>query len=101
MPQGTADSTRIIAKEVPHNMPMLPIVSTLVFPFNVTSFSVHKKQNIALIQKLPRADQIVCITLQKDLEQDYPQGLNDVHTIGTASRLIHQMAVFIVSNLNS
>ncbi len=91
MPQGTADSTRIIAKEVPHNMPMLPIVSTVVFPFNVTSFSVHKKQNIALIQKLPRADQIVCIALQKDLEQEYPGGMGDVHPIGTASRLIHQM----------
>ncbi len=91
MAQPTADSTRIIAKEVPHNMPMLPIVSTVVFPYNVTSFSVHKKQNIALIQKLPRADQIVCITLQKDLEQDYPAGAQDVYEIGVASRLIHQM----------
>jgi ATP-dependent Lon protease len=73
MAQPTADSTRIIAKEVPHNMPMLPIVSTVVFPYNVTSFSVHKKQNIALIQKLPRADQIVCITLQKTSSRITPR----------------------------
>ncbi len=91
MAPGPMDSTRIIAKDVPHDMPLLPIVSTVVFPFNVTSFSVHKKPNIALIEKLPRADQIVCITLQRDLDQDYPQGLSDVFEIGVASRLIHQM----------
>ncbi|MBV6514635.1 MAG: hypothetical protein HPKKFMNG_00263 [Planctomycetes bacterium] len=63
MVQGPTDSTRVIAKDVPHSMPLLPIVSTVVFPFNVTSFSVHKKPNLAVIHKLPRTDQIVCITL--------------------------------------
>lgn len=91
MVQGPTDSTRVIAKDVPHSMPLLPIVSTVVFPFNVTSFSVHKKPNLAVIHKLPRTDQIVCITLQRQLEQDYPQGRSDVYDIGVAARLIHQM----------
>ncbi|MCC6573603.1 MAG: endopeptidase La [Planctomycetes bacterium] len=85
------DSTRELVQTVPNRLPMLPIVSAVVFPYNVVSFSVHKPPNIQLVQKLPKRDSIVCVGLQKDLEQDFPQNEKDICTIGTASRLIHQM----------
>ena len=85
------DSTRILARDVPNILPTLPMVSVVVFPFNVASFAVLKKQNIELLRALPASEQIVCLATQRDEEREFPESEKDVYEIGVAGRLIHRM----------
>ncbi|MHC4840652.1 MAG: endopeptidase La [Planctomycetota bacterium] len=72
---------------------MLPLVSVVVFPYNVASFTVHKPENIELINKLPSADAMIALAYQRDPEQEDVSSLKlaHLHDIGVSARLIHRM----------
>lgn len=94
MAQDTAgNSTKILRQAVPNLLPVLPLVSVVVFPYNVASFTVHKPENIELINQLPTADAMIALAYQHDPEQESINeiGLKDLHPIGVSARLIHRM----------
>ncbi|MDC1142656.1 endopeptidase La [Planctomycetota bacterium] len=87
------NSTKILRQAVPNVLPVLPLVSVVVFPYNVASFTVHKPENIELINQLPSADAMIALAYQRDPEQESVGSLKleDLHEIGVSARLIHRM----------
>jgi len=85
------NSTKILAQAVPNSLPMLPLVSVVVFPYNVASFSVHRKPNITLLNSLPTADSLICVGIQRDPSRETITDLQDLYPVGVSGRLIHKM----------
>ncbi len=85
------NSTKILAQSVPNTLPLLPLVSVVVFPYNVASFSVHRKRNINLLNSLPTADSLIAVGIQRDANKESVGGLEDLYSIGVSGRLIHKM----------
>ncbi len=85
------NSTKILAQSVPNTLPLLPLVSVVVFPYNVASFSVHRKRNIKLLNSLPTVDSLISVGIQRDPNRDAISGLEDLYPIGVSGRLIHKM----------
>ncbi len=85
------NSTKIMAQSVPNSLPLLPLVSVVVFPYNVASFSVHRQRNINLLNALPTADNLISVGIQRDANRDSISGLEDLHPVGVSARLIHKM----------
>ncbi len=85
------NSTKIMAQSVPNTLPLLPLISVVVFPYNVASFTVHRKPNIELMNALPTADSLIAVGVQRDPEQELITGLPDLYPIGVSARLIHKM----------
>ncbi|MBE7491144.1 MAG: endopeptidase La [Planctomycetes bacterium] len=76
---------------VPNQLPLLPLVSVVVFPYNVASFSVHRKPNINLLNSNNLADNVICLAAQKDQQLEVISGLSDLYEIGVSGRVIHKM----------
>ncbi|MCZ7606262.1 MAG: endopeptidase La [Planctomycetota bacterium] len=85
------NSTKILAQSVPNTLPLLPLVSVVVFPYHVASFSVHRKPNINLLNSLPTADTMLCLATQRDQQAETIKNLDDLYPIGVSGRLIHKM----------
>ncbi|MCB9935409.1 MAG: endopeptidase La [Planctomycetes bacterium] len=85
------NSTKILAQSVPNTLPLLPLVSVVVFPYHVASFSVHRKPNINLLNSLPTADTMLCLATQRDQQAETIKGLEDLYPIAVSGRLIHKM----------
>jgi ATP-dependent Lon protease len=85
------NSTKILAQSVPNALPLLPLVSVVVFPYHVASFSVHRKPNINLLNSLPTADTMLCLATQRDQQAETIKNLDDLYSIGVSGRLIHKM----------
>ncbi|MCB9895166.1 MAG: endopeptidase La [Planctomycetes bacterium] len=85
------NSTKIMAQSVPNTLPLLPLVSVVVFPYHVASFSVHRKPNINLLNALPTADTMLCLATQRDQQRESIAGAEDLYPIAVSGRLIHKM----------
>ena len=85
------NSTKIMAQAVPNTLPLLPLVSVVVFPYHVASFSVHRKPNINLLNSLPTADTMLCLATQRDQQSESIAGADDLYPIAVSGRLIHKM----------
>lgn len=85
------NSTKIMQQAVPNQLPLLPLVSVVVFPYNVASFSVHRKPNINLLNSNNLADNVICLAAQKDQQLEVISGLSDLYDIGVSGRVIHKM----------
>jgi ATP-dependent Lon protease len=85
------NSTKILAQAVPNTLPLLPLVSVVVFPYHVASFSVHRKPNINLLNSLPTTDTMLCLATQRDQQAETIGGEADLYPIGVSGRLIHKM----------
>lgn len=85
------NSTKILAQAVPNTLPLLPLVSVVVFPYQVASFSVHRPRNINLLNALPTTDTMLCLATQRDTQKESISGGDDLYSIGVSGRLIHKM----------
>ncbi|MBK9973893.1 MAG: endopeptidase La [Planctomycetes bacterium] len=86
-----SNSTKVMQQAVPNTLPLLPLVSVVVFPYNVASFSVHRKPNINLLNTNNLADNVICLAAQRDQQLDVISGLSDLYEIGVSGRVIHKM----------
>lgn len=85
------NSTKILAQSVPNSLPLLPLVSVVVFPYNVASFSVHRPPNINLLNALPTTEALLCLATQRDQQKETIAGAEDLYPIAVSGRLIHKM----------
>ena len=85
------NSTKILAQSVPNTLPLLPLVSVVVFPYHVASFSVHRTPNINLLNSLPTTDTMICLATQRDQQRESIATEADLYEVGVSGRLIHKM----------
>ncbi len=75
---------------IPHELPVVPLISAVIFPHGVTSLHVRLEKNIRLLEENPQEDSLVCVVAQKDKAASIEK-LDDLYRIGVAARIIQRM----------
>ena len=78
--------TKPAVKEIPKELPILPIKGTIVFPMIIVPLVAVKNRAIKLIDDALRGDKILGLVAQKDARIEVP-GKDDLFRIGTASTI--------------
>ncbi len=75
--------TEWLETEVPKRVPVLPLVSTVLFPGGVLSLQVGIESNVQMIRALPEDQQLVAAFAQKsgDRENPTPEDLSEIGVI--------------------
>ena len=70
-------------KDLPEELPILPLKNTVLFPGVVIPITVGRKKSIRLVKKAYRGDRFIGVLAQKnaDLEDPAPEELFEVGTI--------------------
>ncbi len=74
---------------IPHELPILPLRNTVVFPLTVLPLSAEQARSIRLVDDAVIGDRIIGLVAMKDSTVEQP-GPQDVYQIGTAA-LIHRL----------
>jgi len=77
--------------EIPEELPIIPLVSTIVFPNIVVNLQVVRKRNLQLVRELP-PEGIVGLVIQRGSGLDFPP-VEDLTQIGVAARLVTRINV--------
>lgn len=81
------------SQDLNRELPVMTLVSVVVFPVNVLSFIVRKAHNLQLIRECGGEDAIVCLIGQRDLEQEKPTSPKDLYSVGVAAKLVHSITL--------
>jgi len=77
--------------EVPDELPIIPLVSTIVFPNIVVNLQVVRKRNLYLVRDL-QPEGIVGLVIQRGSGLEFPP-VEDLTDIGVAARLVTRINV--------
>src|SRR5678815_1563349 len=77
--------------EIPEELPIIPLVSTIVFPNIVVNLQVVRKRNLQLVRDLA-SEGIVGLVIQRGSGLDFPP-VEDLTQIGVAARLVTRINV--------
>jgi len=78
-----------ILRDVPEELPILPLRNTVAFPFIVMPLAVGIPRSIELIEEVEQGDRLVGLVAMKDPSVEVP-GSDEVHTMGTVA-VIHRI----------
>ncbi len=81
-----ANEKKPAVKEIPEELPILPIKGTIVFPLIIVPLVAVKERAITLIDDALAGDKILGLVAQKDPQKEIP-GKDDIYRIGTASTI--------------
>ncbi|HEV8375113.1 MAG TPA: endopeptidase La, partial [Candidatus Polarisedimenticolia bacterium] len=77
--------------EIPEELPIIPLVSTIVFPSIVVNLQVVRKRNLQLVRELA-SEGIVGLVIQRGSGLEFPP-VEDLTQIGVAARLVTRINV--------
>lgn len=78
-----------ILRDVPEELPILPLRNTVAFPFIVMPLAVGIPRSIRLIEEVEQGDRLVGLVAMKDPSVEVP-GPEEVHEMGTVA-VIHRI----------
>ncbi|HZI93016.1 MAG TPA: endopeptidase La [Patescibacteria group bacterium] len=88
--QGSRNFSELLECEVPETLPLLPLMSTLVFPFEVRSVDVRTTKSRALVTThVAENDQIALFLLKDPMRA--PTRAEDLFEHGILARLLQRM----------
>ncbi len=76
--------------QVPENLPVLPLKSTVVFPRIFIPLSVGRRRSLKLLEDLPAGDRYIAVAAQLD-ETAEEVAFDDLHHIGAMVRIQHML----------
>ena len=89
--EGPEDETSSATRELPEELPVLPLKNTVLFPFLLSPLLVNTPRSQELIDEvLLRDDRLmVCAAVRHDTEGS--PGPDDVHRTGTVLRVVKML----------
>ncbi|PIF00546.1 MAG: endopeptidase La [Maribacter sp.] len=72
---------------LPKTLPILPLRNTVLFPGVVIPITAGRDASIKLIKDANNGSKVIGVVAQKDEKTENP-GVNDIHTLGTAARIL-------------
>jgi ATP-dependent Lon protease len=81
----------MLACDIPAELPVIPLASTVVFPQMVVNLQVVRKKNLHLIRDM-EPEAIIGLVVQKSSSIDVPP-IEDLSNIGVAARLVNKLNV--------
>ena len=91
MPPGRKLQVEMLDCDIPAELPVIPLASTVVFPQMVVNLQVVRKKNLNLIRDL-EPESIVGLVVQKSASIEVPP-IEELSTIGVAARLVNRLNV--------
>ena len=91
MPRISEREDPVQELEIPEELPIIPLVSTIVFPNIVVNLQVVRKRNLQLVRDLP-PEGIVGLVIQRGSGLEFPP-VEDLTPIGVAARLVTRINV--------
>ncbi len=80
-------------KEIPNELPILPIRNTVLFPGVVIPITVGRKKSIKLVKNAyEHGDRMVGVVAQKDGNDDEPEA-EDMYKVGTVAKIIKMLVL--------
>ncbi len=85
MPDKLTEKT----KEFPHELPILPVRETVLFPGAVLPLTVGRESSLSLLDSLEGEEKVLGVVAQHDPRLEEPTG-SDLHSVGTIAK-VHKM----------
>jgi ATP-dependent Lon protease len=76
--------------ELPRDLPVLPLKSTVVFPRIFIPLSVGRRRSLKLLEDLPAGERFIAVAAQLD-EAAEEVGFDDLHHVGAVVRIQHML----------
>jgi ATP-dependent Lon protease len=91
VPRASEREDLVQELEIPDELPIIPLVSTIVFPNIVVNLQVVRKRNLQLVRDLA-PEGIVGLVIQRGSGLEFPP-VEDLTPIGVAARLVTRINV--------
>src|SRR5262245_10353542 len=91
VPAAVKPSAEMLECDIPAELPIIPLASTVVFPQMVVNLQVVRKKNLNLIRDM-EPESIIGLVVQKSSSIDVPP-IEELSTIGVAARLVNKINV--------
>src|SRR5437899_225455 len=88
---GARARVEFLACDIPAELPIIPLASTVVFPQMVLNLQVVRKKNLNLIRDM-EPESIIGLVVQKSSSIDVPP-IEELSAIGVAARLVNKINV--------
>src|SRR5437867_2997308 len=88
---GVRAHGEMLACDIPVELPVIPLASTVVFPQMVVNLQVVRKKNLNLIRDM-EPESIIGLVVQKSSSIDVPP-IEELSSIGVAARLVNKINV--------
>jgi len=79
-------------KDLPENLPILPLKNTVLFPGVVIPITVGRKKSIRLVRKAYKGDRVIGVISQKSSEQEDPS-TNELYSVGTIAKIVKMIVL--------
>ena len=89
-PTRKANSQEWIDLEVPNRLPIIPLVSSVLFPGGVLSLQVGIDRNVRLLKSLPEDQNLIAAFCQKSGDKENPRP-EDLSQIGVLAAIVQRL----------
>ena len=87
---GTNDVSEWLDQEVPNRLPIIPLVSSVLFPGGVLSLQVGIDRNVRLLKSLPEDQNLIAAFCQKSGDKENPR-TEDLSQIGVLAAIVQRL----------
>ncbi|HZM70741.1 MAG TPA: endopeptidase La [Candidatus Cryosericum sp.] len=91
LPAAVRPSSEMLECDIPGELPIIPLASTVVFPQMVVNLQVVRKKNLSLIRDM-EPESIIGLVVQKSTSIEVPP-IDELSGIGVAARLVNKLNV--------
>jgi len=91
VPAAVKPSSEMLECDIPAELPIIPLASTVVFPQMVVNLQVVRKKNLSLIRDM-EPESIIGLVVQKSTSIEVPP-IDELSGIGVAARLVNKLNV--------
>src|SRR6266851_10451601 len=89
-PLPVPSPTEWIDQEVPNRLPIIPLVSSVLFPGGVLSLQVGIDRNVRLLKSLPEDQNLIAAFCQKGGDKEKPRP-EDLSHIGVIAAIVQRL----------
>ena len=86
----TKHSKAVSKSEIPTTLPVLPILSVVVFPFAIVQLLVRRDKNIKLLRSIKNTDNIIALVAPKDPSLTDPK-VSELNEYGVAAKIVNKV----------
>src|SRR5437867_3786684 len=86
----TTNSSEWIDLEIPNRLPIIPLVSSVLFPGGVLSLQVGIDRNVRLLKSLPEDQNLIAAFCQKSGDKENPRP-EDLSQIGVLAAIVQRL----------
>ena len=91
IPVSVRPTAELLECDIPAELPIIPLASTVVFPQMVVNLQVVRKKNLSLIRDM-EPESILGLVVQKSTSIEVPP-IEELSGIGVAARLVNKLNV--------